>query len=141
MNTEFNSCNSIVPVASVCGLAGHVRAPSLPGRPRGSVSIDNIDVICMDHLERHVPPIEKHGFIEDNTAVPVIPPPPLIYEFDINEYYPRKHRKNYHAKLPVEFLVHDNDDSIISVRSVILFLIAVFIIGFIVFSPLVHRYL
>lgn len=138
MTTELNSCNSLPPVASVCGLAGRVRAPALPGRPRGSVSVENVDVICMDRRERRIPSIEEHSFIEDNSIIPVIPPPPLIYEFDVEDCYSHNSRRKYRARPPDD---DDEDKSIITVKSVLLFLIAAFIIGFIVLSPLLHRYL
>lgn len=140
MTTELNSCNSLPPVASVCGLAGRIRAPALPGRPRGSVSVENVDVICMDRLERHIPSIEEHSFIDDNSIIPVIPPPPLplVYEFDVEDYCSHSSRRKSRVRPPDD---DDDDKPIITVKSVVLFLIAAFIIGFIVFSPLLHRYL
>lgn len=139
MTTELHSCNPLPPVVSVCGLPGHARASASPGRPRGSVEwSEGIGVACMDRRERTVPSIEEHSFIEENLILP-IPPPPLVYQFDVEDSHPPSNRRTSSVRPPDEW--PEDDSSIISCKSVVLFFIAFSIVGFIVLSPLLHCFL
>ncbi|GFT07354.1 hypothetical protein NPIL_492891 [Nephila pilipes] len=87
----------------------------------------------MDRPPLRIPAIQDTSFIED--AILNIPPPPIFYQTGVRDCYlhPGCNCFNPYYEPP--------EEPIITFKSVLLFIIAVCIISFIVFSPLIHYYM
>ncbi|GFY64564.1 hypothetical protein TNIN_98391 [Trichonephila inaurata madagascariensis] len=87
----------------------------------------------MDRPPRRIPTIQDTSFIED--SILNIPPPPIFYEFGVEDCYLHPGRKCFNP------FYEPPEKPIITVKSVTLFIIAACIVSFIVFSPLLHYFL
>lgn len=113
-------------------MAGHTRPHAVPGRPRGSVSLQIDEVTYNTNRNRHIPSIEEHRFAEEITPIPDIPTPPPPAGFDTG-YYLRGSVQCEQCRI--------NEEQSCSIICWIIAIMLIFIVGVLVFAPLLHLFL